>query len=265
MRLIYSFALLLCLLLNTGCNISRKVTYLNNAPLNEARAFDDSYDLRIKKDDVLSIFVFSKEQSLAAPFNMEIAQEQLLNGGGTVNTQQRNQEESRKGFIVDSNGAIDYPIFGKIQVEGMTRAQIAEHIKNLLITNGYINDPLVTVRLTNFKVAVLGDVQNPGIKKSEGDRFTILEAISQAGDLQISGKRRNVKLVREAAGKREVVEVNLQDPELLFSDYYYLQQNDVVYVEPSNSKTFNARVTTFWGFFVSVLSLATSLGLYFAR
>lgn len=265
MRLIYSFALLILLLITPSCNISRKVTYLHDAPLNEARAYDDKYDLHIKKDDVLSIFVFSKEQSLAAPFNMEIAQEQLLNGRNLNNTQNRSFEESRKGFIVDSNGTIDYPIFGKIKVEGLTRVQIAEQIKNLLITNGYINDPLVTVRLTNFKVAVLGDVLRPGTVKSETDRLTIFEAISQAGDLQISGKRQNIKLVREAAGKREVVELNLQDPELLFSDYYYLQQNDVVYVEPGNSKTFNARVTTFWGFFVSVLSLATSLGLYFAR
>ncbi|MEG2947517.1 MAG: polysaccharide biosynthesis/export family protein [Bacteroidales bacterium] len=265
MRLIYSFTLLLCLLLNTSCNMSRKVAYLQNAPIGESRTFDERYDLHIKKDDALSIFVFSKEQSLAAPFNMEIVQEQLLNGGSTSNTQNRSQEESRKGFIVDSEGQIDYPIFGKIKVEGMSRAQVADHIKQLLITNGYINDPLVTVRLTNFKVAVLGDVRSPGLVKSETERLTIFEAISQAGDLDISGKRKNVKLVRESEGKREVITLNLQDPELLFSDYYYLQQNDLVYVEPGNSKTFNARVTTFWGFFVSVLSLATSLGLYFAR
>lgn len=260
MRLLKAASLLIVtLMLVCSCSSSKRVAYLVDVPLNQPREFVEEYDLHIKKNDVLSIFVFSKEPSLAAPFNMELTQDQLFGNNTTNNNQSRTYEESRQGFIVDSDGYIDYPVFGKLKVEGLTREQISDMIKDLLITNGYINDPLVLTRLKNFKVSVLGDVGSPGIVQSTNDRLTILEAISQAGDLQISGKRKNVKLIRENDGKREVVELDLQDPNLLFSDYYYLRQNDVVYVTPGNSKAFQANVTTFWSFFVGAFGLAMSI------
>ena len=260
MRNIFVVSLFVFVLSVLSSCSSRKVVYLKDVPLNQPREFLENYDLHVKKNDVLSIFVFSKEQSLAAPFNMEIMQDQLFGGGSSnTNSQSRTYEESRQGYIVDSDGNIEFPVFGRIKVEGLTRDQISQCIKDSLISNGYINDPLVVVRLKNFKVAVLGDVASPGMIESKNDRFTILEAISQAGDLQISAKRKNVKLIRENDGEREVVAIDLQDPNLLFSDYYYLKQNDVVYVEPGNSKSFQANVSTFWSFFVGAFSLAMSI------
>ncbi len=259
------FLLMVLLLAMSSCKTARQVTYLNYATELGEQPIAQAYDVKIQKDDVLSIFVFCQDPLLAAPFNMEIAQQQLLNGNTTTNSNTRLQEESRKGFIVDSSGYIDYPVFGRMHVAGMTRQQLADSIRGLLIVNGYINDPVVNVRILNFKVTVLGEVSSPGQIEVKSDRITLFEALAQAGDLSIFGRRNNVKLIREGDGVRQVHEFSLQDSALLQSDFYYLQQNDLVYVEPNNSKAYQGRFSTFWTFFLSAVSFISTMGLYFTR
>ena len=154
---------------------------------------------------------------------------------------------------------------GRIKVEGMTSREISDSISSYLINNGVINDPIVNVRFQNFKVSVLGEVTSPKTIKVDSERFTIIDALAQSGDMSIFGKRKNIKLIRETEGKREVVDLDITDPELMNTPYYYLQQNDMVYVEPNKSKVFQGKISTFWSPVISVVSLLTTIGLYFAR
>lgn len=223
---------------------------------------DTKYDLHIKKDDMLSIIVNCKEPELAAPFNMQLVSN-AFTGSNQVTSSYGSG--SPQGFLVDSNGEITYPIFGNIKVEGMSRIQLSEYIKKQLEDGGYIKNPVVNVKLINFKVSVLGEVNKPGILKVESERITLLEAVSQAGDLTIYGKRNNIQLVREENGVRKSINIDLRDPYLTISPYYYLQQNDLVYVQPNSAKASQSSYSALWGTIVSVLSLATTIGLYFAK
>lgn len=262
MRYLQRITFLLLLLTLIGCNSSKKVVYLQDAVPMGQQAITSKYDLRIKKDDMLSIIVNCKEPALAAPFNMQLIPDAFTGANQVTGSY---GSGTPQGFLVDSNGEIDYPIFGKLQVEGLTRMELAEAIAHFLKSNGYINDPVVNVKLINFKVSVLGEVQRPGVLKIDSERITLLEALAQAGDLSIYGRRQNIKLVREEGGKREVVNLDITDPTLLNSPYYFLQQNDMVYVEPNKSKVFQGTVSTFWSPVLSVISLLTTIGLYFAR
>lgn len=246
-----------------GCASSRKVVYLQDAAALGEQTVTTPYDLRIKKDDVLSIIVNCKEPLLAAPFNMQLVP-QAFTGSNTV-TGGVGATGTPQGFLVDSNGEIDYPVYGKMRVTGLTRMQVADTIRTFLVDNGYINDPVVNVKIINFKISVLGEVSRPGSIRLDSERITLLEALSQAGDLTIYGRRHNVKLIRESEGKKQVVEINLKDPQLINSPYYYLQQNDLVYVEPNTAKASQSAFSSFWGTVISVLSLATTIGLYFAK
>lgn len=253
---------LLFVALLSSCASSSKIIYLKDASQLNQQEIETKYDLHIKKDDMLSIIVNCKEPELAAPFNM-----QLSPAAFTGNNQVSNSygTGSPQGFLVDSNGEIDYPIFGKMKVEGLTRMELAEKIQNLLEENGYIQNPVVNIKMINFKVSVLGEVTKPGVLKVDSERITLFEAISQAGDLTVYGRRHNVKVIREENGNRKVTEIDLGDPTLMYSPFYYLQQNDLVYVEPNKAKASQASYSAFWGTIISVLSLATTVGLYFAK
>ena len=192
MRILFRTLCLLLLCSLIGCDSSKKVIYLQNAVEKGACPIDSSYDLRIRKDDNLSIIVNCKEPALAAPFNMQLTS-QAFTGSQTVSSGY--STGTPQGFLVDSKGEIDYPMLGKLKVEGMTRMQVADAIKEYLVSNGYITDPVVNVRLLNFRVSVLGEVQRPGQLKVESERISVLDALSQAGDLTIYG-RTNLILLR---------------------------------------------------------------------
>ena len=137
------------------------------------------------------------------------------------------------GYVVDNNGCIDFPVLGVLNVAGLTRWELSEMIKNRLIKDGLLTDAVVTVEFMNFKVSVLGEVNSPDTYTIQGDKVTILQALSLAGDLTIYGMRENVSVIRERDGERTFYQVNLCDVNLFKSPAYYLQQNDVIYVEPS--------------------------------
>ena len=174
------------------------------------------------------------------------------------------------GYTVDSKGNIDFPVLGEIHIAGMTREEVAAYIKKELQSHDLIKDPVVTVEYMNLSVAVMGEVNNPGRFSIDKDNLTILDALSQAGDLTIYGKREKVLVLRKEEGKQRVYGVNLCSAEHLYtSPAYYLQQNDVVYVEPNATKARqstvngnNVRSTSFW---ISLASLLTSIAVLIAK
>ena len=239
-----------------ACSAPKEVLYLQDISLIKEEAIDKSYEVIIHKDDLLAIIVNSKDPELALPFNMPLVSYQI---GGQNVSQQR-----LVGYLVNQDGNIDFPILGEIHVEGLTRMQVTELIKKRLIEEELIKDPIVTVQFLNFKVSVIGEVGRPGTFDISGDRITLLEALSMAGDLSIYGRRDRVAVIREKDGKRSILYHDLRSSDIFQSPCYYLQQNDIVYVEPNNAKTGQSRINSnnsvgVWLSGVSVLASITSL------
>ena len=227
-------AFVLCVL--AGCASQKQISYLQDVPDDYRQKITQDYDLRIHPDDLLSIMVNSKDPELAQMFNLPMVSYQIAN--------------SNTGYAGGQN-----------RVLGMTRAELTKYIKSQLIEKGLVKDPIVTIQFLNFKVSVLGEVNRPGIFEITSDRITLLDALSLAGDLTIYGQRENIKVVREENGERVVVSLDLRNKDLLSSPYYYLQQNDVVYVEPNKVKAGQREINQnrTIGTFASILSVMVSL------
>ena len=239
-----------------SCSAPKEVLYLQDIASIKEENIDKNYEVIIHKDDLLAILVNSKDPELALPFNMPVVTYQI---GAQTTAQQR-----LLGYLVDQNGDIDFPILGKIHVEGLTRMQVTELIKQKLMSEDLIKDPIVTVQFLNFKVSVMGEVTRPGTFDISGDRITLLEALSMAGDLTIYGRRDRVAVIREKDGKRRIRYHDLRSSDIFQSPCYYLQQNDIVYVEPNKAKTGQSRINSnnsvgVWLSAVSVLASITSL------
>ena len=239
-----------------SCSAPKEVLYLQDIASIKEENIDKNYEVIIHKDDLLAILVNSKDPELALPFNMPVVTYQI---GAQTTAQQR-----LLGYLVDQNGDIDLPILGKIHVEGLTRMQVTELIKQKLMSEDLIKDPIVTVQFLNFKVSVMGEVTRPGTFDISGDRITLLEALSMAGDLTIYGRRDRVAVIREKDGKRRILYHDLRSSDIFQSPCYYLQQNDIVYVEPNKAKTGQSRINSnnsvgVWLSAVSVLASITSL------
>jgi polysaccharide export outer membrane protein len=185
--------------------------------------------LKIQKDDVLAITVSSLNAEASMIFNM--GNTTSNQGNSTAGTDPR---LTANGFLVDQNGAIQLPLVGAVKVAGLTTLAARELVQNKLAN--YLKEPVVSLRLINFKVSVLGDVARPGVYPVQNERVSVSEALSMAGDLTITALRNNVLLVREIEGKRQYIRIDLQKKELFNSPYYYLQNNDVLYIQPSNAK-----------------------------
>ena len=212
----------------TSCASSKKVVYLQDVVPLKQQDIEQKYEVYVHNDDLLAIMVNSKNPELALPFNMPMVTYQ---SGGESGGQQR-----VLGYLVDTNGDIDFPILGKLHVAGLTRLQLTDMIKQRLIDEDLIKDPIVTVQFLNYKVSVMGEVNRPGSFNISGDRITLLEALSMAGDLTIYGRRDRVAVIREKDGKRTILMHDLRSSDIFNSPCYYLQQNDIVYVEPNKAK-----------------------------
>lgn len=242
----------------TACTSPREVLYLQDiAPLKQQK-IEQKYEVIIHNDDLLSVMVNSKDPELALPFNMPMVTYQLGTTGG-VTGQQR-----VLGYLVNADGDIDFPILGKIHAEGLTRQQLTDLVKEKLIKGDLIKDPIVTVQFLNFKVSVMGEVSRPGSFSITGDRITLLEALSMAGDLTIYGKRNRVAVIREHEGIRTILYHDLRSSDIFRSPCYYLQQNDIVYVEPNRAKAGQSGINQnnsagVWLSAVSILASIASL------
>lgn len=181
--------LLSWVILFSACNSTKEVVYLQDVVPLKQQDIERKYEVFIHEDDLLSIMVNSKDPELALPFNMPLITYQI---GSESSGQQR-----VLGYLVDTNGDIDFPILGKLHVAGLSRLELRDLIKEKLISGDYIKDPVVTVQFLNYKVSVMGEVARPGSFTITGDRITLLEALSMAGDLTIYGRRDRVAVIRE--------------------------------------------------------------------
>lgn len=203
----------------------------NNSP----ETILNALELKIQPEDLLRITVHSFDPLAAAPFNIE-NQEQ---GGMNMNQMTQGQGGANNlelfmGYFVDKDGYIDFPVLGRIEVAGLTLEQAKFNLYNLI--EPYLKDGVINMRFLNFKVTVLGEVNAPGTIRLTNKRVTLLEAIGMAGDLSDYANRTNVLIMREKEGSREYARLNLQSAEIFSSPYFYLQQNDVVYVEPIKAR-----------------------------
>lgn len=246
----------LLLFVLSACNSTREVIYLQDVEPYKAQEIAQKFEMYIRTDDLLSINVNSKDPELAMPFNMPVLT-YMVNGNPYT-------QQSVLGYLVDVNGEIDFPILGKLKVAGLTRLQLTEMIKQRLIDEDLIKDPVVTVQFRNFKVSVMGEVARPGSFNINSDRITLLEALSMAGDLTIYGRRDRVAVIREVDGKRTILFHDLRSADLFLSPCYYLQQNDIVYVEPNKAKAGQREINqnnsmSVWLSATSVLATVASL------
>lgn len=190
----------------------------------------------IKVDDILSVVISADNPETAIPFNFPITNNINSANGYTTGNPERN------GYLVDGNGNIHIPVVGKVHVAGLTRMEAVDQLSKTL--EDYLKNPVVNLQIMNYKVTVLGDVKNPGTFKIPNERLTVLEAIGLAGDLKITGMRKNILVIRDIDGKKTQYRIDLTKTEEVFaSPAYYLQQNDVVYVEPNLNEKVNG---TFW-------------------
>ena len=246
------------LMLLCSCGSVKNVAYLQNS---DSINLDNSrflYDARIMPKDQITISVNTTTPEASLPFNL------LLQNAYTQGRSVSYSGGTLMPYLVDNEGYINFPIVGKLKVGGLTKSEaeqlVTEKIRPYLAE---AENPVVTVTMSSYSVSVLGEVAKPGSFMVSREKITILEALAQAGDLTIYGVRDRVKLIREdATGKKSIVTLNLNDANIVNSPYYYLQQNDVVYVEPNNIKAQNSKVgqtTTLWFSATSILVSLTSL------
>ncbi len=235
-----------------SCKTNKQVVYFQNLEeqVTELSKVPIDYELKISPDDQLAISITSSVPEAVAAYNLP-ALTYAMPGEKSYNTM-----PNVPLYVVDKEGNITLPVIGKMHVAGMSRTEIEKKIQERLTQD--VKDALVNVQLMNFKVAILGEVKNPGTISVSGDRISILDAIATAGDLTIYGERKNVLLVREQNGKREFYRFDLTDPAIFAAPYYYLQQNDVIYISPNKSQQANSRYSQNGQFNVSIVSTIVS-------
>ena len=224
--------LIICTFLLSSCASVKDLAYFQNKLIDHPEKIDKHAGIVIQPKDMLSIVVSSRNPELVTMFNLPVVSYQA--GSETVSGAGM---QRLLGYVVDNAGCIDFPVLGILNVAGMTRWNLSEMIKNRLVQDGLLSDAVVTVEFMNFKVSVLGEVNSPGTYTIEGDKVTVLQAISLARDLTIFGMRENVSVIRERDGERTIYQINLCDVSLFKSPAYYLQQNDIIYVEPNKERS----------------------------
>ena len=248
-------ALVICF---TGCGSTKNVAYFQNSNSVDLTTSKMLYDARIMPKDQLTITVSTTNDAAAVPFNLTVPTPYTTNSRSTYS------QAMLQTYLVDNEGKINFPIVGELKVGGLTKSEAENMIRNKILP--YMSDvekPIVTVRMTGYQISVLGEVARPGTFTVSREKITVLEALAQAGDLTIYGVRNNVQLIREDAnGQKAIYFLNLNDANIINSPYYYLQQNDVLYVTPNKVKAQNSSVgsmTTLWFSATSILISLTSL------
>ena len=267
MKFIKILSLTLMVLAAVSCSTPKEISYFQDLrPGVTELAITDPVEIKVRPKDKLSILVNAQDPKLTNMFNLPIVSQQI----GQESTGSSGTIRGVSGYTVDSFGDINFPVLGKIRVEGMTREQIADYLTKQLKEQELIKDPVVTVEFMNLGVSVLGEVNKPGRISINRDNMTILDALSEAGDLTIFGKREKVLVLRQEDGKQRVYGVNLCSADHIYtSPVYYLQQNDVVYVIPNNTKsrqsTVNGNTVRSTSFWISLASLITSIAVLIVK
>lgn len=234
----------------TSCKMAKDIPYFIGLESSNEEIGVIQNEAVIHNDDVLSITISTIDPVAVAPFNLPFVA-YMSPGSETLNTSPVMQP-----YLVDVNGEITFPVVGKIKVAGLKKSEAQDLIRQKL--EPYLKNPIVLIQFRNYKVTILGEVQRPGTYTISNERISILEALGLAGDLTIYGKRDNVLLIRESeGGKKEYVRINLNNTDILSSGYYYLQQNDVIYVEPNKTKVTSASAANV-GLYLSTINALAS-------
>lgn len=252
-HLFSTLSLLVMLVVLTGCSSKKRttLTYFTNRDTISAPVIPtENYMVKIEPGDELFITITSLIPDATAPYNLP------LSNPGMLGSLEMSTQPKIATYIVNEKGDITMPVIGTLHVAGLETPQVAAIIQKEVEKD--VADALVKVELVNFRINVLGEVAHPGSQKISRERFSILDAIADAGDLTPYGERSNVLLIREENGKRTYHTINLNDVSTLSSPYFYLQQNDVVYVEPNNIRKENARYNQYSSYKISVISTVVS-------
>ncbi|WP_073346015.1 polysaccharide biosynthesis/export family protein [Bacteroides congonensis] len=247
---------LFILFLLASCQSYKKVPYLQDSEVVGQIAQQETlYDARIMPKDQLTIMVSCTNPELAAPFNLGVVGSVGLTSGNS----QGGSQSSQQTYLVDNEGNINFPVLGILKVGGLTKKEVEQMIVEKL--KPYIKEtPIVTARMVNYKISVLGEVARPGTFTVSNEKVNLLEALAMAGDMTIYGIRDNVKLIREGAdGKQLIITLDLNKAEILLSPYYWLQQNDIVYVTPNKAKARNSDISNSTSLWFSATSVLVSL------
>ena len=241
----------------SSCHSREKIVYVQGA--DEVGVFQNAtpYEARIAKDDQLSILVTCSDLLLAVPFNLQRPQASMQEGGGSYSTNINDNDNLY--YRVDARGDIQFPTIGRLHVEGMTRGELSDYLANYLSSKGYISDPIFNVSFTGARYSVIGEVNNPGVIAMTQERVTIFEALAAAHDMTIFGERDRVQLIREENGVQKVVRLNLKDPQIIASPYYFVKSGDVIYVEPSGTRAANREVSNLSTFAISITSILITI------
>ena len=247
-KLLFPIMVVTVILMMVGCGSSKQVAYWQNIDSISLAASKGLYDAKIMPKDELTILVQTTDPLTSEPFNLR----------STGQTSSKNQIT---GYLVDNDGMINFPIVGKIHVAGLTKTECEDLIKSKI--QPYLartENPLVSVRTSSYRITVIGEVNRPGVIPVSTEKISLVEALGEAGDMTIYGKRDNILLVREdKSGEKHKVRLNMNDANIINSPYYYLQQNDIVYVEPHKVKARNTFFGSNTSIFYSVIGITTSL------
>lgn len=219
---------LIAILVFTSCGSRKNIVYFQDEPIEDGVLVSEPKPIIYKPDDILTINVSALDPDTVKPFNLMVVSN---NDTNLLNASGRQQFQS---YLIDYDGNIDFPVLGKLKVAGLNRTELTAMLVEKI--SEYANNPIVNVRLSNFTITILGEVRNPGTFTIQDERITVLEALGLADDLTIFGKRKNVLLIREVDGKKKFAKIDLTSVNAVNSPVYYLQQNDVIYVEPNNAK-----------------------------
>lgn len=235
-------ALALCVMC-ASCSSPRKILYFQDIEEVKAIKIPAEYEPKIMKDDKLQIIVSGPDKTVVTPYNLT-----LYSGTNGIN--------SVIPYLVDSDGNIDMPGIGRIHVEGMRRVELVDYITKTLKVQGLVKEPVVSVSFLNYRITVLGEVRSPGTYTMPSERTTILQAIGMAGDLALTGNHKKVMIIRDENGVQTHTTVDLTSAEVLNSPYFYMHQNDVIYVPQTTTRI--AQGTSGIGLASAFLSLITT-------
>ena len=238
----------LVVLLLFSCKSREEIVYYQNIDALANAEKSNSYEIKIQPDDLLTIIVSADDPETAIPFNLNVVSLPSANNMMTIRGQ-----ETVQSYLVDAAGTIDFPILGKLNVGGLSRSEIMQLLESKI--SKYIKNPIINIRVMNFKVSMQGEVTLPGIYPVSSDRITLIEAISKAGDLTIYGKRDNILVIREVNGLKSYNRIDITKADFIHSPFYYLAQNDVVYVEPNKTRINGGAVGANTGVIISITSL----------
>lgn len=242
----FSIILLLSIItiIISSCASSKKYVYFNSSEIKNEQ--QNNFNPKLKSGDLLMINVYSSNLETSIPFNLPLPNTSVragYNNGIAANT----------GYLINQNGEIDFPILGKLNLMNLTTIEASQLIKEKL--EPYLSNPIINIQIQNFKITVLGEVKNPGTYQIPNERISLTEALGLAGDLTINGVRSNITLIRDYNGVKKEIILDLTSKEIFNSEYYYLSQNDVIYISPNQAKINSSTMSTSYGMFISIVSL----------